>query len=92
MTPTPPLTLHWRDPLTGESRVQTAVYPLTIGRSPDNTIQLNSSFVSSHHLRIEDSDGQAWLQDLGSRNGTRLNGKLVGKTAVLLTTPSHIEI
>ncbi|MCA9964723.1 MAG: FHA domain-containing protein [Anaerolineales bacterium] len=92
MTPTTPLTLHWRDPQTGESQVQTAVYPLTIGRSPDNTIQLNSSFVSSHHLRIEDNDRQAWLRDLGSRNGTKLNGKLVGKTAVLLTTPSHIEI
>jgi EAL domain-containing protein (putative c-di-GMP-specific phosphodiesterase class I) len=48
--------------------------PFTIGRSPDSDLPLTSQNVSTHHARIElDGDGQLWLRDLESRNGTFIN-------------------
>jgi hypothetical protein len=46
----------------------------TIGRSPDCDLPLGDMTVSWHHAELRRS-GQAWvLVDLGSRNGTRVNG------------------
>jgi pSer/pThr/pTyr-binding forkhead associated (FHA) protein len=47
---------------------------ITIGRSPDNTIEVNDASVSSHHARIAPGGEGYILTDLGSTNGTRLNG------------------
>lgn len=47
---------------------------LTIGRETDNDIQLLVGGVSRYHAKME-FDGQRWvLRDLGSTNGTKLNG------------------
>jgi len=48
--------------------------PVTVGRAPDNGIVLSDECVSQHHARFERHDGEWWLCDLGSRNGTLLNG------------------
>jgi pSer/pThr/pTyr-binding forkhead associated (FHA) protein len=49
----------------------------TIGRTMNNDIPLNDSFLSSEHAVLQ-WDGQAWtLEDLESTNGTRLNGREV---------------
>jgi len=49
----------------------------TIGRSMDNDIPLNDSFLSGEHAMLQ-WDGQAWtVEDLESTNGTRLNGQEV---------------
>ncbi|MFQ5407472.1 MAG: FHA domain-containing protein [Anaerolineales bacterium] len=57
---------------------QNVAYPLllltTIGRSPTNTISVHDETVSLQHARVSRRDGQWWLEDLGSRNGTLLNG------------------
>jgi hypothetical protein len=45
----------------------------TLGRAPDNHIVLPDTHVSSYHARLDRRDGEWWLTDLGSRNGTRLN-------------------
>lgn len=46
----------------------------TIGRSPDNSIQLSGdSKISRRHVRIEFKDGDHWLTDLGSSYGTFVN-------------------
>jgi pSer/pThr/pTyr-binding forkhead associated (FHA) protein len=50
---------------------------VTIGRLPDNTIQIDDVSVSSHHLQLTLSGGDYHLKDLNSTNGTRLNGKNV---------------
>ena len=57
-----------------------------IGFSPSCDIQVHSSFVSSRHCRII-FDGQTWtLEDLGSTNGTFVNGKkITGLVSVLQT-------
>jgi len=49
--------------------------PLLIGRSARNDITLEDDWVSAEHLRLRRLHG-AWLaEDLGSTNGTRLNGR-----------------
>lgn len=47
---------------------------LTIGRDPANDLVLEDSSLSRNHARITFQDGKAVLEDLGSRNGTMLNG------------------
>jgi DNA-binding winged helix-turn-helix (wHTH) protein len=45
-----------------------------IGRDPAAAVWLDSSVVSRHHARIVVSDGRVTAEDLGSRNGTFVNG------------------
>ena len=47
---------------------------LTIGRETDNHLQLPVGGVSRYHARIEFVEGVYMLRDLGSTNGTKLNG------------------
>ncbi len=54
-----------RCPLTGS---------LTIGRASDNAVVLNDPQVSRRHARIEWGEDGCRVVDLGSANGTRLNG------------------
>lgn len=50
----------------------------TLGRSPANDIVVRDDGVSARHARI-DVDGDRWvLVDVGSRNGTTVNGKVIG--------------
>ena len=54
----------------------------TIGRGGGCTISLpDDTFVSQVHARVVERDGQLFIEDLGSTNGTFLNGKQVAKTA-----------
>ncbi len=48
---------------------------VTIGRAEDNDLRIGSRFVSQHHCRVEpSSEGGFKLLDMGSQNGTRVNG------------------
>ena len=47
---------------------------LTIGRAPDNVFPIDDVSVSSHHAQIAPSAGIFLLKDLGSTNGTMVNG------------------
>jgi DNA-binding winged helix-turn-helix (wHTH) protein len=62
-----------------------------IGREPDATIQVDSPGVSRHHARILVSDGDATLEDLGSKNGTRVNGGRIA-TPVQLSDGDEIGL
>lgn len=58
---------------------------LTLGRAQENDIALpGASFpaVSGRHARIEDRDGKLWVVDLGSKNGTLVNGERVTELAL----------
>ena len=48
-----------------------------IGRGQDNDVVLDDPATSSHHCRIEARNGAFWLADLGSTNGTLINGEPV---------------
>ncbi|MGA2035553.1 MAG: FHA domain-containing protein, partial [Thermoguttaceae bacterium] len=43
---------------------------IRVGRLPDNDVVLDYPIVSGHHARIVFEQGQAWLEDCESRNGT----------------------
>jgi ABC-type multidrug transport system ATPase subunit/ABC-type multidrug transport system permease subunit len=47
----------------------------TIGRLPDNDLTIAKEAVSRHHARIEAVQGGYRIADLGSQNGTQLNGE-----------------
>ena len=47
---------------------------ITIGRTSDNTLEVNDASVSSRHAQIAPGGEGYILTDLGSTNGTRLNG------------------
>lgn len=49
----------------------------TIGRGSGATIRIAEPFVSSEHAEITRTDGRWWLNDLGSTNGTFVNGQPV---------------
>jgi FHA domain len=54
---------------------QAGPVPLTIGRAEDNTLALpGDEFASGHHARIESQRDGVWILDLGSTNGTFVNG------------------
>ena len=49
---------------------------ITIGRDAGCTVQIDGdTFVSSRHARVFVVDGQAMVEDLGSTNGTFVNGE-----------------
>jgi pSer/pThr/pTyr-binding forkhead associated (FHA) protein len=56
---------------------------MTLGRAADNTITLPDTYASAYHARLDQRDGEWWLTDLDSRNGTRLNDVPIGKPAPL---------
>ena len=47
----------------------------TVGRAPDNDIIIGDPATSGHHCRIEVRGGFYWISDLGSTNGTLVNGE-----------------
>jgi hypothetical protein len=63
---------------------------LTIGRSADNDLVIADSRVSRHHARIAGRRGTLVYADLGSTNGSRVNGVQVGE--LVLGAGDRIEI
>ena len=54
-----------------------------IGREPGTTIHIDSPGVSRHHARILLTQGEATIEDLGSKNGTHVNGTRITQPARL---------
>jgi hypothetical protein len=50
---------------------------LSIGRAPENDIQIRDKFVSRKHLKILQKDRKFFIEDLQSKNGTYLNGEQI---------------
>ena len=59
------------------------VYPLgkrtTIGRTSENDIQIDTSYVSRHHAVLLSSGDRCIVEDLNSTNGVLVNGRRVGR-------------
>ena len=63
-------------------------YPLAqgtavIGRARDAAIRVDSGGVSRHHARIVVSGGEATIEDLGSKNGTFIDGHPISEACGL---------
>lgn len=56
---------------------------LTIGRTPDNDIALGDMLVSRRHARLLTGPRGLVIEDLGSANGTQVNGRRIGAPTAL---------
>lgn len=54
-----------------------------IGRTKECDFTINDNLVSKRHCVITNEDGKFFLEDVGSRNGTFLNGKPIKKKSAL---------
>lgn len=60
------------------------LFPLTsLGRAPTNTVTIDDTFASSEHALVVMRDGQWWLEDRQSRNGTTINEILISQPVVI---------
>src|SRR5205814_1213810 len=58
--------------------------PLTVGRGGRNDVSLNGDeFASARHVRIEPRRDGVWVHDLGSTNGTYVNGVRIEEAYVV---------
>ncbi len=58
---------------------------IRIGRDDDNDVVLSDAGVSRQHTRIFENLGRPWIEDLGSANGTLVNGERLGLPRELKT-------
>ncbi|MDB4969057.1 MAG: sigma54 specific transcriptional regulator, Fis family [Myxococcales bacterium] len=71
---------------------------VVIGRSRDVTYVADDDRVSRRHLRITFREETLWAEDLGSRNGSKLNGRVIeGRVAlqpgdVLTAGPVEVSV
>ena len=64
-------------------RVPIITLPFRIGRHPDQDLTLDSSAVSGRHAELRLAKGELEIEDLGSTNGTLLNGRPIAGTSPL---------
>ncbi|WP_058234639.1 FHA domain-containing protein FhaB/FipA [Devriesea agamarum] len=51
--------------------------PVLIGRAPECTLVLDDDYASNRHARVFAKDGEWFVEDLGSTNGTLLAGRRI---------------
>ena len=54
-----------------------------IGRAPNAELRVDDDGISRTHARIRAETNRAWIEDMGSRNGTYLNGEKISAPAEL---------
>jgi hypothetical protein len=86
----PAITLEVREPGRGARRVAMTGTPVRIGRAPECELVLKDNHVSRRHARLAPRNGVLILTDLGSTNGTRVNGHRV--TEVVLGAGDRVQI
>jgi pSer/pThr/pTyr-binding forkhead associated (FHA) protein len=64
--------------------------PVTIGRSPDNDLQIDNLAVSNHHARVYGEAGKLVVEDLESLNGTFVNDLRVERAVLHDRDTIHI--
>ncbi|MGB0722894.1 MAG: FHA domain-containing protein [Gammaproteobacteria bacterium] len=58
-------------------------FPCRIGRAVDNDLVLSGHSVSPHHAELRVEDGRLAVEDLGSDNGTHLDGRRLSGTVAV---------
>jgi pSer/pThr/pTyr-binding forkhead associated (FHA) protein len=67
--------------------------PLTIGRKAPNSIVLDKDkWVSSNHCRIFKTDKGIFIEDLGSANGSYVNGKKITEPTLIVAGRNQIAV
>ena len=62
-------------PLTGLS--YRVAGPMVLGRAPDCDLVIVNPEISRHHARLDLEDDDLYIEDMGSSNGSVVNGKMV---------------
>ncbi|WP_027717229.1 FHA domain-containing protein [Desulfovirgula thermocuniculi] len=75
--------LSSNNPRFREGEVITLGERLTMGRGEKNDLVLPDPFSSHEHAEVFFRNGQYWVRDLGSKNGTYLNGVRITRPTVL---------
>ena len=65
---------------------------VVIGRHPECEITLETGAASRHHAQIIHEGDAYFLEDVGSRNGTFLNGERIGGNRVQLNSGDRVNI
>jgi pSer/pThr/pTyr-binding forkhead associated (FHA) protein len=63
-----------------------------IGRSVEADVIINAAEVSRHHALIYRQDGESFALDLGSANGTRIDGTTIKKSPVRIPDGSVLTL
>jgi predicted component of type VI protein secretion system len=66
--------------------------PRVVGRSSEADVPLGDPEASRRHAAFQAAAGAIYLSDLGSRNGTFLNGKRLGSDGIELKVGDHIDV
>jgi hypothetical protein len=74
----------------GERTIEVDGTPLAIGRAGDNGLVLDDGRVSRHHGRLQARRGALVYTDLGSTNGSRVNGVRVDE--IVLGQGDRLEV
>ncbi len=77
-------------PLDGGEAIEITKDLVLIGRKEDCDLHLDHKSVSKLHCIVVKTDGLLLLRDLGSTNGTRVNGQRVRRAALLPNDHLHI--
>ncbi|MET7469107.1 FHA domain-containing protein [Micromonospora sp. NPDC005686] len=73
------------------TRITLGEAQITIGRAEDSTLVITDDYASARHARLMPREGQWYVEDLGSTNGTYLDrAKVTGPTPVPLGVPIRI--
>lgn len=77
-------------PIDGGTPIEISKDLMLVGRKEDCDIRLDHKSISKVHCAIVKTDGLLLLRDLGSTNGTRVNGQRVRRAALLPNDQLHI--
>jgi S1-C subfamily serine protease len=80
------LDIHVLSGVPAGSRFSFGPEPVSVGRAPEATLRFDAErdlAVSSRHAVLYTENGQWWVRDLGSRNGTYVNGRRIVEPASL---------
>ena len=65
--------------------------PVLIGRGPDASLNLDDDYVSTRHARVVSNADGVYLEDLGSTNGSYVNGaRITAPTTITLSDTLRI--
>lgn len=73
-------------------RIQLGERAVVIGRDPTCELPIDDHRVSWRHVRLELRDGFPLVTDLGSTDGTFIDGARTGSGPIALTAPAIIQV